>query len=749
MKCEFSKLKAEIAVIFILFLSVILFFPELLNTNEKYFFRDFHHSIYPMKHFLAQSVASGSIPWWNPYVSCGTPFMANVQSGLLYPPNILFYVLPFKIAMNAFIFIHIYFALFFMYLFLRMRKHSRELAIFGAFIFGFAGINVSLINLLIALQAAVWTPLILLFWLTFLEKKDIKYLVFSSIAVALQFLGAAPVLLISTLVFTFFYGISLKKCSFLKYLASYAWMGGISLLLSAVQLLPTLQMAQNSTRAVIKAPLKWSLNPEYLQDFLIPRVFFPENGFSAICFPSFSGEFPWLISIYLGFLVLLLVVYRIVCMENRKNLLFLTSLLGLFFFLAFGKNISLVNKILTLDIFNNVFKIPEKFLCIIVFIVAILAVEGLSAYKAGSNRSWFLPLAMGLSAIIVLVVAFSCHASTSTLSELFTAKLFRLVAIIGLNFFLLLLFQFSFLSKKGLILLMSVSLFMEYSLVTGQLNPTVPNDFYTSPPQITKYLDHSDSEKYRIHYCVNSANMPSEPMLTHLSMQRVMIPNTNTAFKYQSSVGSEAIEQSKTTFLSFIACQTDNVKWKVNILKNMNCKYLVSGKNIKDSELKKKATIGVWNVYEIVNPVPRVFVTGKVDTIPVNQMAFKMAEIDLRDKLLLSDSEQLEDYHTDNSGKVEIVDYKNDKVVINTDLSCPGYLVLLDTNYPGWKALVNGEEKEILSAYETFRAVKVEKGKSEIVFKYEENSFKIGLSLSFLGVFLSILSLFLKRFVCF
>ena len=133
------------------------------------------------------------------------------------------------------------------------------------------------------------------------------------------------------------------------------------------------------------------------------------------------------------------------------------------------------------------------------------------------------------------------------------------------------------------------------------------------------------------------------------------------------------------------------------------------------------------------------------------QEAFYGQINDIQKELLLSDKEpyKLENFSDDISAKAEIIDYKKDKVTIRAELSNPGYLVLLDAYYPGWRVSVNGSEKEILKAYEGFRAVRVEGGISEIVFQYKENSFKMGLSISMFGLFLLILSLFLKRYINF
>ena len=49
---------------------------------------------YPWRNFAHDTIRSGYLPLWNPYQFCGTPFVANSQSAVFYPPNLLFYFCP-------------------------------------------------------------------------------------------------------------------------------------------------------------------------------------------------------------------------------------------------------------------------------------------------------------------------------------------------------------------------------------------------------------------------------------------------------------------------------------------------------------------------------------------------------------------------------------------------------------------------------------------------------------------------------
>ena len=50
--------------------------------------------------FAAESLRAGHLPLWNPYVYGGQPFLGGFESALLYPPTLIFVLLPLDRAMN-------------------------------------------------------------------------------------------------------------------------------------------------------------------------------------------------------------------------------------------------------------------------------------------------------------------------------------------------------------------------------------------------------------------------------------------------------------------------------------------------------------------------------------------------------------------------------------------------------------------------------------------------------------------------
>jgi len=82
---------------------------------------------------------------------------------------------------------------------------------------------------------------------------------------------------------------------------------------------------------------------------------------------------------------------------------------------------------------------------------------------------------------------------------------------------------------------------------------------------------------------------------------------------------------------------------------------------------------------------------------------------------------------------VRIVSYEPDEVSIEATLPRAGYLLLLDTYFPGWTATVNGRPARIMRADYNFRAVALGAGESTVRFTYFPRSLETGLLLSAAG----------------
>jgi hypothetical protein len=150
-------------------------------------------------------------------------------------------------------------------------------------------------------------------------------------------------------------------------------------------------------------------------------------------------------------------------------------------------------------------------------------------------------------------------------------------------------------------------------------------------------------------------------------------------------------------------------------------------------------------IYENLDVLPRAFL--------VHRARFFLNDDELLAAILSNDFEpgseallsgergSAERYGQECEDLVRLVSYTAERITVEAETSCPGYLVLSDAHYPGWVALVDGRPEEIRRANFYFRAVFIPSGQHRIEFVYQPNSFKLGVALSFAAALIAVAGL--------
>jgi hypothetical protein len=81
-------------------------------------------------------------------------------------------------------------------------------------------------------------------------------------------------------------------------------------------------------------------------------------------------------------------------------------------------------------------------------------------------------------------------------------------------------------------------------------------------------------------------------------------------------------------------------------------------------------------------------------------------------------------------GKVAELSYRPNQVTVKTSQEGNGFLVLMDSYFPGWTVKVDGQERPILRANYFYRAVPLGPGAHTLEFNYFPEGFKQGLTIS-------------------
>jgi O-antigen/teichoic acid export membrane protein len=116
---------------------------------------------YSWKRLARESILSGELPLWNPYILAGQPFMASAQNGSLYPLGIFFYVLPLTSAYGWFIALHLWIGALGAYWLARMLGANRIGGVIAGLTFGFCGYLVVSFLWPMVVSTAVWLPALL------------------------------------------------------------------------------------------------------------------------------------------------------------------------------------------------------------------------------------------------------------------------------------------------------------------------------------------------------------------------------------------------------------------------------------------------------------------------------------------------------------------------------------------------------------------------------------------------------------
>jgi hypothetical protein len=743
------KQRLEIFAFLYLTISVLsLFFP--LLWGDSLFFRDIQLLFMPMKHFLATCWNQGQLPLWNPRLFCGAPFLADIQSGVFYPLSIIFYLLPMPYAFNVFVISHYILASCFVYALLRHWKCSIPAASLAALCFTMGGYLVSTANVLNNLQSAIWLPVIFLCFEKSRSRHALFYRLLVAIFLAIQFLAGEPQLLLFTLILLFAYNLIVnQQTGWFQHLsktsAALACIGAVSVALVMVQLLPTWEMFRNSIRAsgfTFQEATRHSLNPLALLQLFGPAAF--------DIYHCWSKSFPWLLSHYFGWIPLICATTAIVFARD-KRVRFWTACLCISILFAFGKHTPLFLLVYKIVPFFKAFRFPEKFMFIFAYAIAFLSAFGFDSIlerKASAKK-------MTMAILALLIMAFGVMVAlqvTQRASEALHISLgFRTLLIICMGGSCIVLFMRDILGRSTLCALLILLCTVDLLLAHISVNPVVPTAFYTSTPKLVDGIGDAQHSK-RLFVERYSRPNPQARHLSPFALQHLwrdyLLPNTGTWHNiwYVNGIGGAEI---KYQWLITELLEKLNFSKRIRFLELTNTGYLITRKSeqveteVRAGRLKRNQE----NLYQLPHALPQAYIVPDVIIVPDQDKAIQEVlkdDFDSRRYVVLEGGCGIPTMGG-GGGEVFNILYKGPNRIEITARSHGGYLVFLDSFYPGWQVLVNGQEREILRANGLFKAVFLDPGIHQVVFAFEPQSFEWGLRISLISLCLVIIGLWVSR----
>ena len=367
---------------------------------------DVHQYYYASRTFAFGELSDGRLPVWNPHIFSGTPCLANFQTAIFYPPNLVYLVLPMARAISLDLAFHVLLFGLFTFAWARNRGQNIPAAFTAGTIAMFSGALMLHVygGHLTMIAAFAWMPLIMLAVDKLIARPTAGWTMLGVGAVALQILAGLPHVVFITFVTVALYVVmNAPACPRpLRTLPAFAMVGTIPLLLTAVQLLPALHFltlcAPHGDGSLAFAT-SFSFPPENLLMLVMPGFWGALHG------TPYVGRWQiWEVFFFIGIGGLFLVFMALFRAPFRKNLP-LYVLAGILIVLALGRYTPVYEPVFNWVPGFSLFRVPARLLVPASLILAIIAGEGLNALYARPLKS-ILPALL----FIVLAVALAAGA---------------------------------------------------------------------------------------------------------------------------------------------------------------------------------------------------------------------------------------------------------------------------------------------------------------------------------------------------
>ena len=372
-------------------LALLIFaaFPQVLLGLQTFVVRDYGFFAYPLACFQQQCFHHGELPFWNPYNNCGVPFLAQWNTMPLYPPSLIYLLLPLTWSLSFFCLLHLWFAGVGMYCLARRWTGNDFAAAFAGVAFSFNGLSLNLLMWPSHVATFSWMPWVVLA-VELAWRGGGQKIILAALVGAMQMLAGGPeiilltwVLLLALWIQQFIRGESPRD----PMLWCFPLVVLLVIALAAAQLLPFLDLSAHSQRGVGYADTRWSMPGRGWVNFLVPMAF----GRALTEGVFFQYGQSWTSSYYLGIGTLwlgLLALWTV--RERRVWLLGGATVLALIF--ALGENTFVYPALRKIIPQLSFVTYPVKYVTLVAFLMPLLAAFALARFfplssaKGGEGR---------------------------------------------------------------------------------------------------------------------------------------------------------------------------------------------------------------------------------------------------------------------------------------------------------------------------------------------------------------------------
>src|SRR3989344_290433 len=631
--------------------------------------------IVPWKIFTVSEWQQGRVPLWNPYNFSGTPHAANWQSAIFYPLNLIFTLLRFETAWSLYILLQPLLTGLFTYGYTRSLKLSRPAALLASIAFMWSGFMTTWLAWGTLGHSLLWLPAAL--WA--IEKSKIKTaILFLSLSLLAGHLQTSLYVIILTAVYFYF-----RHHRILPALT----IGILPFFLTAFQFFPSLELYFNSFRSQENAV-------DWFQAFRIPIYslitwFAPDffghpatrNSFSDFSYVEMSG--------YIGLIPLLLALLTVAIKSKSFHVKFFwwTIIISL----TLSLKTPLANLLVWLHVPILAASSPARIIALISFSLSILAGFGFD-YLPNLKKSTLKKFLIGSAGLFA-----SLWLASMMLHLPVAQRNLILPSIIFITFIIFITLVVIRASLRSII-------FIPYLLFI-----VTAADLFRFHHKFTPYTDK------KLWY-------PQMKFTTFLQQNQgvnrsfgIFDGQLNLPFKIYSAEGYD-------TLFPKIYGQ----------LLQLNTSGRVSSAIIPKNSTQTMYWLNMLGVKYVIQGVIHGAAPWELQLWNYPDQFTNVYE-DERYQVFRNNKAQFRAYLT-NGGQAEIITYTPQKIVIEVDSAQNNTLILSDSYYPGWRAVVDDQATRINRTDTALRRVDVFAGQHTVTMTYQPLSFTLGLAISIISL---------------
>jgi hypothetical protein len=794
-KAQTHRINADFLASLLLIALGVIFFADVLFTSKNFYYRDILNFHYPLHKILIDSYAAGKLPLWNPFVYLGQPMLANPNYLAFYPSNLLHLLVPFNYAFKLHFLLHPILGGLGTYFLLRRLDLKPFSAFAGAVTYQFSGAVLAFLNLYNLVPATALIPWIGWAFQGALQGHRVRRILLLGFLLGLLVLVFEPILLqcgaLLMLALALLFLSDKKDWRQQIKIPAFVvlWAVLFAAGLAAIQVVPTLELLPLSARGSglqQSMAMGWSMHPMDLLNAVIPNFYgyFFTLG-SATSWGENYHEFrePYLVSFFVGSVTLLLAALAFLSSRKRlRNILFGFSAITLI--LALGKFGVLYTFLFQYLPLFNLGRYPSKYFLVTTLFISMLAALGLETAtekvapkeRLGLHRI----LAAGLAAGCVLlcfgliwignVQALEALIRDATPSSVAAAKDFQTIAaglarsLVSTGAFLILaaliFFQWPKLKRHGRLMEFVVLLIVVIELAAPNMGLApyisdadvdyVPELASLSAPAHSNQLFRAVTPNYLAplpeHMTLRAPNRSIAWQVLYNKRSGLSFDGIKHGVQYSLFDPVDHLNSRESDTLmqrSRDLSQSD----KLTLLANTNTSIVPAVGILQEPDVTPLGALDThsdidFRLYRINSVLPRIYFAAQAIPVSTQQDALNRL---VESKSLLSNSVILESPQKAltgillaDSAAVSISRYENTRVECGVKTDSAGYVVLLDSWYPGWKARLDGREVEVLRANYAFRAIAVPPGTHSLEFFFGPASFYMGAAITLAALLIGI-----------